>query len=74
MKGKRVRYLATGMVLISMFTWVWGQGAENTADRMIAKEDRLTIGGYAQIDYQVFKNKANEDSKKQFNAGVAIWF
>ena len=30
---------------------VSGQEAENTAERMMQDEDRLTIGGYGQIDY-----------------------
>jgi len=29
----------------------FGQEAENTAERMMQEEDRLTIGGYGQIDY-----------------------
>ena len=35
---------------------------------------RLTRGAMLKIDYQVFKNGASDDSKQQFNAGVAVWF
>lgn len=51
MKSNRVKYLAVIVVLLSILTGASGQGATNTADRMMADEDRLTIGGYGQIDY-----------------------
>jgi len=51
MKSKRVRNLAAGVVLISIVTGALGQEAMNTAARMMDEEDKLTIGGYAQIDY-----------------------
>ncbi len=35
---------------------------------------KLTRGAMLKVDYQVFKNEASDDSKQQFNAGVAIWF
>jgi len=35
---------------------------------------RLTRGAMLKVDYQVFKNGASDDSKQQFNAGVAVWF
>ncbi len=51
MKSKGVRNLAAGVLLISILTEASGQEARNTAGRMMDEEDRLTIGGYAQIDY-----------------------
>ncbi len=35
---------------------------------------RLARGAMLKVDYQVFKNGASDDSKQQFNAGVAVWF
>jgi len=44
-----ISIIVTG--LISMLTGLHGQEQLNTAERMLEEEDRLTIGGYAQIDY-----------------------
>ena len=35
---------------------------------------RLTRGAMLKADYQIFGNGASDDSKQQFNAGVAVWF
>jgi len=35
---------------------------------------KLARGAMLKVDYQVFKNEASDDSKQQFNAGVAVWF
>ena len=35
---------------------------------------KLARGAMLKVDYQVFKNGASDDSKQQFNAGVAVWF
>ena len=50
MKAQRI--VLNGLVSLFIFTTlVQGQEFSNTASRMIQEEDRLTIGGYAQIDY-----------------------
>ncbi len=41
--------IVIGMVI--SVTSISGQEQVNTADRMMQEEDRLTLGGYAQIDY-----------------------
>ena len=45
---RNVLYGFLGLFLFTPLTW--GQ-ALNTANRMMQDEDRLTVGGYAQIDY-----------------------
>ena len=42
-------FMLIGMVLSVVN--IIGQEQVNTAERMMQDEDRLTIGGYAQIDY-----------------------
>ncbi len=46
------RKIALGMCVAIFFPlWVHAQELSNTAGRMMEEEDRLTIGGYGQIDY-----------------------
>ena len=46
------RKIALGMcVAIFLPLWVHAQELSNTAGRMMEEEDKLTIGGYGQIDY-----------------------
>ena len=50
MKAQRI--VLNGLLSLFIFTTLaQGQEFSNTASRMIQDEDRLTIGGYAQIDY-----------------------
>ncbi|MBE9517676.1 MAG: hypothetical protein IMY68_03870, partial [Bacteroidetes bacterium] len=46
------RKIALGMCVAIFFSlWVHAQELSNTAGRMMEEEDKLTIGGYGQIDY-----------------------
>lgn len=44
-------YAFTGLMVMLSLSKLLAQEQLNTADRMMQEEDRLTIGGYGQIDY-----------------------
>ena len=45
------RFIGLTAGLITLWSTASGQELTNTAGRMMQEEDRLTIGGYAQVDY-----------------------
>ena len=51
MKRIRWNFAAMLMGMVVSVTSLIGQEQVNTAERMMQDEDRLTLGGYAQIDY-----------------------
>ncbi len=49
---KRIRRRVTGFLgLLLVMSWTQAQELTNTAGRMMEDEKKLTVGGYAQIDY-----------------------
>lgn len=51
MKNLQSRTVPGMCLMILLPFWVHAQELSNTAGRMMEEEDRLTIGGYGQIDY-----------------------
>ena len=50
--NKLFRKIITGITwIVIALPMVVGQEQQNTAGRMMTEENRLTIGGYGQIDY-----------------------
>jgi hypothetical protein len=64
MKKALLKIVPTVLTLVMTCTSVSGQEQINTSGRMMEEEERLTIGGYAQIDY----NQVLE--KGAYKAGV----
>jgi hypothetical protein len=46
---KKTALIITGALLV--LPWLQGQELNNTAGRMMQEENRLTLGGYGQVDY-----------------------
>jgi hypothetical protein len=51
MKNRTITVALSMMLLLAGSTWLTAQQLENTAGKMMQDEDRLTLGGYAQIDF-----------------------
>ena len=67
MKELRCKTMAMAAGLLVAVIGVKGQEHMNTAERMMDEDERLTIGGYGQIDY----NQPIEDGKYQ-NGGLDV--
>lgn len=46
----------------------------NRSDLTFGLGWRIVSGAMLKADYQIFRNEGSDESKQQFNAGVAVWF